>query len=186
MASRRLHRFPSLFLDADITPGVRRILECAGFSCVSANDAAVRTRLPQGTADWDVLAEARRRRRVLVCLDKHADQRTRYTWSEQLEARGGRVIQITGGPEQPPIEAAAKALIHYEAWQTFFSGQDTAVATLGKTANPRLLGRQEIFKLSPATLRQIDTPVEPRRSGSRTSQRARPAPQDQQLPLDGN
>ena len=184
MASRRQHRFHSLFLDADVTPGVRRILECAGFTCVSANDAAIRAKLPQGASDWDVLAEARRRRRVLVCFDKHADQRTRYTWSENLEARGGRVIQITGGPEQPPIEAAAKVLIHYEAWQAFFGEQDTAVATLGKTGNPRLLGRQEIFKLSPATLRQIDTPVEPRSSGSRAGRRARQAPQDERLPLD--
>ena len=47
-------------------------------------------------------------------------------------------------------------LIHYAAWQAFFGEPDTAAATLGKTSNPRLLARQEIFKLSPATLRQID------------------------------
>lgn len=184
MAPRRQRRFHSLFLDADVIPAVQRVLDCAGFNCVSANDAAVREKLSEGANDWDVLAEARRRRRVLVCFDKHADQRTRYTWSEQLETRGGRVIQISGGPEQPPIEAAAKVLIHYEAWQAFFNEQDTAVVTLGKTGNPRMMGRQDIFKLSPATLRQIDTPVKPRRSGSRTSRRTRQAPQDQQLPID--
>ena len=184
MASRRPRRFHSLFLDADVIPDVRQILVCAGFTCVSANDAAVRERLPEGSDDWDVLAEARRRRRVLVCFDKHADQRTRFTWSEQLEASGGRVIQITGGPQQSPIEAAAKVLIHYEVWQAFFREQDTAVATLGKTANPRLLDRREIFKLSPATLRQIDTPVESRKLASRTRRRTRSTPQDQQLPLD--
>ena len=123
------------------------------------------------------MLEARRRRRVLVCFDKHADQRTRYTWSEDLEARGGRVIQITGGPEQPPIEAAAKVLIHYAAWQAFFGEQDTAVATLGKTGNPRLLGRRDLQALSCHLAAD-------RHSGrtatfARAGRRARQAPQDQ-------
>ena len=184
MESRPPLKFHSLFLDADITPGVRRILECAGFTCVSANDREIRDRLPEGSADWDILTEARRRRRVLVCFDKHADAATKYDWSEELEARGGRLIQISGGPEQHPIEAAAKVLIHYEKWQEFFNQQDTAVATLGKSSNPKLLGRREIFKLSPATLREVDIPVSPRTRSTRRKSRRRRPPEGPTLPLD--
>ncbi len=120
MALSRPRKFHSLFLDADITPPLREILECVGFTCLSVNDPDLRKRIPQDAPDWDVLREARRRRRVLVSFDKHEDAKTKYAWSEELERRGGHVIQISRGPEQHPIEAAGKILIHYDAWQEFF------------------------------------------------------------------
>ena len=70
--------------------------------------------------DVEVLRYARRRRRILVCHDKHADRATQWRLFPELYHNGGRILRIGGDSSQSLILALGKVLIHYEAWSAWF------------------------------------------------------------------
>ena len=53
----------------------------------------------------------------------------------ELILRGGKVIQIRNGPEQPLMKALGRLLFHYPEWQPFLTKGD-GVAVISDIRNP--------------------------------------------------
>ena len=86
----QLERF---LLDEDTTPDLENILRLLGFRTEHAR------RVEEDlTDDVEVLRWARKHRRILVCHDQHDDHATKLAWNPEIGTRGGRVIEIRGGP----------------------------------------------------------------------------------------
>jgi hypothetical protein len=105
-----------LLIDCDVNVELIPYLEAVGFKVVSALS------LPQSTQSNDrkVLRWARRRQMIYVCHDHFKDKQTRIELYPELYERGGRIIQITGAPDQVPLESLGKIIINRERWRAFF------------------------------------------------------------------
>lgn len=93
------------------------------------------------TNDVAILKYARRYGYILVCHDKHEPERkkrgstdhsssgkpTPEAWFSELANKGGMVIEIEGGQQQPALEAVGKLMIHRSAWLEFFAETHGAV-----------------------------------------------------------
>jgi hypothetical protein len=69
--------------------------------------------------DVELLKWARRNKRILLGFDLYKGQ-TGPRLDDELRRRGGRVITIAGGPQQPTSRALGKLLFHQETWEPFF------------------------------------------------------------------
>lgn len=101
-----------LLLDADTPPTLERLLRAIGFR----TDSVLRIEEIDVRSDVAVLRYARKHRMIVVCFDMHKDNATKLAWNTEIMLRGGRAIQIDGGPAQPDDEAAGKVLMLYPAW----------------------------------------------------------------------
>ena len=118
----QLERF---LLDEDTTPDLENILRLLGFRTEHAR------RVEEDlTDDVEVLRWARKHHRILVCHDQHDDHATKLAWNPEIGTRGGRVIEIRGGPEQDPQRAAGLVLTHRSEWSALFAEHGAGVARL--------------------------------------------------------
>ncbi len=101
-----------LLLDADVPPEVERILARIGFPLESAR----RREDIDDEDDIAVVRWARKHRMIVLCFDQHDDHRTRLAWNPEIGLRGGRVLQVSEGPEQEPEQAAGKVLMLRPRW----------------------------------------------------------------------
>ena len=108
-------RLEKLLLDGDIDPELGDYLKAVGFDV----QLAPRDN-PIIQDDVEVLRFARRRRRILVCHDKHADRATQFRLFPELYHHGGRILRIGGDSSQSLLTALGKVLIHYEDWSAWF------------------------------------------------------------------
>ena len=90
-------------------------LEALGFDVVLATQVEVDV-----TDDVEVLRWARRRRRILVCHDKHRDADTKIRMAQEIYEHGGKVVRIGGAPNQPPLTSTGKVVVHRTNWRRFF------------------------------------------------------------------
>lgn len=72
------------------------------------------------TDDVELLKWARRHRRILIGFDLYKGL-TGPRMDNELHRRGGRLITIAGGPDQPVSRILGKLLFHQETWEPFFS-----------------------------------------------------------------
>ena len=68
--------------------------------------------------DVDILKSARRHRRVFLSVDLFRGD-TGKRMQDEVSRRGGSVIKVGGGPEQPMTRFLGKVLIHQEHWEPF-------------------------------------------------------------------
>lgn len=112
---------------------VQPYLDALGFTTKSA--LAVH---PPLVGDVAILKYARRYNWILVCHDKHTPARKRKAksvggkptpegWFIELANKGGRVIEIEGGRQQPALEAVGKLVLHRDDWLAFFAKSNGAV-----------------------------------------------------------
>lgn len=71
--------------------------------------------------DVELLRWARRNKRILIGFDLYKGM-TGPRLDNELRRKGGRVITIAGGPNQPTSRALGKLLFHQETWEPFFRG----------------------------------------------------------------
>ena len=117
-----LPKLERLLLDADVNVELELLLKAIGFCTqfVLRVDANVRS-------DVSILRWARRHRYILVCHDKFRDKQTRIELYPELYKKGGRIIQIGGGPQQDPYKALGKLLVHRDTWVKWFNDHDGIV-----------------------------------------------------------
>ena len=66
---------------------------------------------------------ARRKDRIAITFDEFkAEQGVQI--AQELRLRGGKIIRISGGPEQNPYRAVGKLLFHYPEWHPFLLTND--------------------------------------------------------------
>lgn len=80
--------------------------------------------------DVEQLIFARSNCMVLVTCDKYGGQGGQELRAE-LRDNGGKIIRITGGPQQPPHVAIAKLMIRSEQWQSRLKNDDGVVIITG-------------------------------------------------------
>lgn len=129
-----LPRLERLLLDEDVDlVEVEPYLRALGFVTKSALLVD-----PPLVGDVAILKYARRYNWILVCHDKHEPERKRPAgktggrptpsgWFSELAHKGGRVIEIEGGRQQPALEAVGKLIHHREGWLKFFAESHGAV-----------------------------------------------------------
>ena len=76
--------------------------------------------------DARLLAKARNHGFTLVTFDKFRGQSGAEIAGEMRE-RGGKLIRIGGGPEQPPARSVGKLLFHQDKWEPFLQKEDGRV-----------------------------------------------------------
>ena len=121
-STKRLPSLERLLLDADVNVELEPLLRAIGFRPEFALRVGVNIR-----SDVDVLRWARRRRYILVCHDKFKDRQTRIELYPELYRRGGKIIQIGGGPDQDPYTSLGKILLNREKWVEWFKNHDGIV-----------------------------------------------------------
>lgn len=119
---RQLHKLERLLLDADVNIDLEPLLRAVGFHTEFAPRVSVNIR-----SDKDILRWARRRRYILVCHDKFKDRQTRIELYPEIYHRGGKIIQIGGGPSQDCYTSLGKLLLHRQKWVEFFREHDGIV-----------------------------------------------------------
>jgi len=105
-----------LLLDADIDPELADYLGAVGFDVWFAprnNPEIIQD-------DVQVLRYARRRRRILVCHDKHRDIGSELRLFPEIYNNGGRILRIGGDSSQSLLGALGKLLVHYGQWSEWF------------------------------------------------------------------
>jgi hypothetical protein len=71
--------------------------------------------------DVEILKWARSHQRVFLSVDLFRGD-TGKRMQDEIARRGGRVIKVGGGPEQPMTRFLGKVLIHQERWEPFLLG----------------------------------------------------------------
>ena len=98
----------------------------------------VRTAYEEGTEDEADdsrhIIHARELGRVFMTFDQLRGQSGARVAAE-LILRGGKVIQIRNGPEQPLMKALGRLLFHHPEWQPFLTKSD-GVAIVSDIRNP--------------------------------------------------
>jgi hypothetical protein len=136
--------------------------------------------------DERLVAYAHRHGCVFVSFDKFGAQ-VAVRVAQEIHERGGKVIRIDGGPQQPQERALGRFLFHLPDWQPFLERNDGLVI-LSDLKNPckmyprsdiRLMIRRSDQPQFDAYLKQLEERrVRPRKP------RPRPVPPDQpDLPL---
>lgn len=72
----------------------------------------------------------------------------------ELVLRGGKVIQIRGGPQQPLMKALGRLLFHYPEWHPFLARED-GVAVVSDIRHPCRLYTPADYS---QTIRKLDRP----------------------------
>jgi len=121
-STAQVTKLERLLLDGDVNPELEPYLRAVGFRVRFAQRVRVNIR-----DDVDVLRWARKYGYILVCHDKHKDQKTRIRINRELYERGGQVLQISRDSSQHPITAVGKILVNWEEWTEFFSQTDGRV-----------------------------------------------------------
>ena len=177
----RLPRLERLLLDGDVSALVRPYLEAVGFDVLFATQVEVDIQ-----DDTDILRWARRRRRIMVCHDKHRDRQTKYRLFREVYEHGGRIIRIGGGSDQPALTSAGKVIVYRDKWVEFFQENDGMV--LVHETGMRKFGRSYFLRQYRKVL--ID-PTEALKATSRRRRQSSPRrprqipPEQQHLPLKG-
>ena len=103
-------------LDGDIDPELADYLRAVGFDV-----ALVPRDNPQVIEnDVEVLRYARRRRRIVVCHDRHRDRESEMLLFPEIYNNGGRILRIGGDSSQPLVLALGKVLVHFDKWSEWF------------------------------------------------------------------
>ena len=72
----------------------------------------------------------------------------------ELILRGGKVVQIRGGPEQPLMKALGRLLFHHPEWQPFLA-KNNGVAVVSDIRNPCKLYTPDEYS---QTIRKLNRP----------------------------
>ncbi len=112
---------------------------------LQALDHHVETAFDHGLAsekdDSRLVAYARMYGFVFLTFDDlRGEQGAKVNW--EIRQRGGKVLHVGGGPEQPPERAVGRIMYHWPEWFEFLASQDGRV-DLHDVKNP--------CKLSPRT-----------------------------------
>ena len=112
---RRLPKLERLLLDGDVDPELADYLKAVGFDVLLAprNNPLIRD-------DVQVLRYARRRRRIVVCHDRHRDLESELELFPEIYHNGGRILRITGDSSQSLVLALGKITLHFEEWSEWF------------------------------------------------------------------
>ena len=108
----QLPRRERLLLDGDVDPELADYLRAVGFNVELAprdNPDVIRD-------DVAVLRYARRRKRIVVCHDKHKDRATEMRLFPEIYNNGGHILRISGDSSQSLMQALGKVTIRYEEW----------------------------------------------------------------------
>ena len=146
----RLPQLERVLLDEDTTPDLENILRLLGFRTEHARRVE-----DDLIDDVEVLRWARKHRRILVCHDQHDDQATKLAWNPEIGNRGGRVIEVSGGPEQDPQRAAGIILAHRPEWSALFAEHGAGVAKL-RPSLVRFLTREQLVSSTPTPRSERD------------------------------
>ena len=103
-------------LDGDIDPELANYLRAVGFDV----QLAPRDNPQVIENDVAVLRYARRRRRIVVCHDRHKDLESEMQLFPEIYNNGGRILRIGGDSSQPLVLALGKVLVHYDKWSEWF------------------------------------------------------------------
>ena len=104
-------------LDGDIDPELADYLRAVGFDVQFAprdNPQVIEN-------DVEVLRYARRRRRIVVCHDRHKDRESELVLFPEIYNNGGRILRIGGDSSQQLLLALGKVTVHYDSWSKWFS-----------------------------------------------------------------
>ena len=131
-------------------------------------------------SDRDILRWARRHRYIHVCHDKFSDKQTRLEIYPEIFHHGGKVIQITGGPQQNLYTSLGKLLVHREKWVEWFQSNKGIV-----TLSMDKMRTQDAHHLYTMVQRTMDLAVDPEATmrGRRVRQQQRDRTQ-RQVPLE--
>lgn len=151
---QRLPKLERLLLDADVNPELIPLLRAIGFHAEFASSLRVNIR-----NDTSLLRWARRNRYFLVCHDKFKDKQTRVELYPEIYHRGGRIIQIGGGPSQDPYKSLAKLLMHRQEWLEWFKENEGIVIVKGHGVQ-----KQDAHKLFTFVQREMPLEVTPERT----------------------
>jgi len=77
--------------------------------------------------DTAILRWSRENGYILVRHDKTKDRRTRIELYPEVYHNGGKIIRLGGGPDQNPLVALGRILIHLEEWREFFNENEGMV-----------------------------------------------------------
>ncbi|GMU41891.1 MAG: hypothetical protein AMXMBFR23_27570 [Chloroflexota bacterium] len=121
--------------------------------------------------DVAVIRWARKHQMIVVCFDLHNDHQTRLVWDPEIKLRGGRVIEIPEGPEQPAEMAAGKVLMYQPTWSAWFREHRAGVVRLNRH-HPIFKTQDEIRPPTPRS--EADWERYLRAFGRRTSRGGRP------------
>lgn len=124
------------------------------------------------TNDVAVLRWAREHGHILVCHDKHKDKKTRLELYPEIYHNGGKIIRIGGTPDQDPLVALGRILVHLDEWRDFFAQNDGMVVVAKDKIiyNPsdKLYSKvQGMFDTGRATGRKIIKPSRERKRRGR-------------------
>ena len=104
-------------LDGDIDPELANYLRAVGFDV----QLAPRDNPQVIENDVAVLRYARRRRRIVVCHDRHKDLESELQLFPEIYNNGGHILRIGGDSSQPLLLALGKITVHYDCWSKWFS-----------------------------------------------------------------
>jgi hypothetical protein len=92
--------------------------------------------------DYRVLGWARAQQRTLITFDQLRGQ-PGIDVLRELRDRGGKLIQVGGGPQQAPERALGRLLFHYPDWHPWLEQRDGRVQISDTKHNCRMFGRRE-------------------------------------------
>ena len=160
-------------LDGDIDPELADYLRAVGFDV----QLAPRDNPQVIENDVAVLRYARRRRRIVVCHDRHRDRESELELFPEIYNNAGRILRIGGDSSQSLLLALGKVTVHYNSWSTWFSSnpqggrvvlhKDKCIPTTAEDFMERHLHRIYVGNDIP--------PLPPKRRG-RQARRHRPPP----------
>jgi hypothetical protein len=124
------------------------------------------------TSDAAILRWAREHDYILVCHDRHKDRKTRLELYPEIYHNGGRIICVGGGPDQDPLVALGRILVHLDEWRDFFAQNDGIVVVhktgMNVTPSYELYARvQGELDMERATGRRVIRPSRQRRGTRR-------------------
>lgn len=92
----------------------------------------------QEKVDAILIGYARGLNRIFLSYDELKAQSGAEVAAE-LTLRGGKVIQIRGGPEQPTLRALGRLLFHHADWYSFLENNDGIAIISDIKRDPKLL-----------------------------------------------
>lgn len=124
------------------------------------------------TNDTAILRWARQHDYILVCHDKHRDRKTRLELYPEICQNGGRIICVGGGPDQDPLVALGRILVHLDEWRDFFAQNHGIVVVhkqgINRTPSHELYSKvQSLLDTDRVTGRKLIRPSRERRAKRR-------------------